>query len=232
MELRMLTTEAERRMFLERMTRARALANGGFSETPRSKVGEIHLQFASMLALFDDAGPDPEKMLAGCTMHSLATFPQSHPQPDFSYYAPEDVYEVGEMWSLTKHGGTLTLRGLIIMLGLLQAKCGLGYAIVKPWDLSIFYRELLPKGEAVEWPYARTLDGGKIHCRAMVSEGDHLRAFIERVWATGFETYDRHRRIRFPEYVGELPERLPGREELIVAPGLSNGEETNGAAHM
>jgi hypothetical protein len=224
-ELRLLTTDAERRIFIDRMTHARAVKNGGFRETERSCVGRIHMEFGRMYALFDDAGPHPDQMIAGFIMHDLASFAQSYPKPDFSCYSPQYVFEFGELWSLARGAGTILQRAGVLLLGLLQAQAVVGYAIVKPWDLTMFYRDLVPVGEPIEWPYARTLDGGKIYCRAMVSEGDHLRAWVNKVWATGFETHDNHRRLRFPDYIGEVPQS----EELIVAP--TRQEETNGAAH-
>ncbi len=225
MELRLLTMETERRVFTERMTQARAFRNGGFKETDRSCIGRIHIQFGRMYALFDDGGPHPDQMVAGFIMHDLGSFAQSYPKPDFSQYLPQYVFEIGEMWSLARGAGTLAQRGAVLLLGLLQAQAVVGYAIVKPWDLTMFYRDLVPVGEPIEWPYARTLEGGKIHCRAMVSEGEHLRQWINRMWATGFETHDNHRRVRFPDYIGELPET----EEVIVVP---RQEETNGTAHL
>jgi len=140
-------------------------------------------------------------------MHDLGSFAQSYPRPDFRHYAPERVYEIGEMWALAKGAGTRAQRGAVLLLGLLQAQAVVGYAIVKPWDLTVFYRELVPTGKPMEWPYARTLDGGKIFCRAMVSEGDHLQRWVEKMWETGFETRDGHRLVRFPSYIGESADR-------------------------
>lgn len=215
-------------MFAERMEQARITRNGGFRETPRSSVGRIHLQFGQMYGLFDDVGPHPDQMIAGFILHDLASFAQSYPRPDFSHYSPERVYEAGELWSLAKRAGTLLQRGGMILLGLLRAEAVVGYAIVKPWDLTAFYKDLVPTGDPIDWPYAKTLDGGSIFCQAMVSEGEHLRRFVDRVWATGFQTYDNHRRIRFPEYVGELPVR---ETEVVVASGPIK-EEANGVAHF
>ena len=204
MELRVITEGREREVFTNRMTQARAFRNGGFRETDKSCIGKIHVQFGKAYALFDDDSAQPDQMIAGFIMHDRASFALSHSKPDFSQYPPEAVFEIGEMWSLAKGAGMCAQRGAVLLLGLLQAQAVVGYAIVKPWDLMAFYRELVPVGEPIEWPYARTLEGGKIFCRAMVSEGEHLRRWISQMWSTGFETRDDHRVVRFPANIGEI----------------------------
>lgn len=224
MELRVITEGREREEFTNRMTQARAFRNGGFRETNRSCIGKIHLQFGKAYALFDDDSPEPNKMIAGFIMHDLASFALSYSKPDFSKYPPEAVYEIGEMWSLAKGAGMCAQLGAVLLLGLQQAQAVVGYAIVKPWDLTGFYRDLVPVGEPIEWPYARTLEGGKIYCRAMVSEGEHLRRWINRVWATGFETRDEHRIVRFPANIGEQP------SDTVSVDTHIHGESQNGTA--
>jgi hypothetical protein len=220
MELRLLTDGRDREAFVERMTQARATHNGGFRETADSCIAKIHMQFGRMYALYDDESAHPEQMAAGFIMHSLSSFAQSYPQPDFSRYTPDSVFEIGEMWSLARRGGNNAQRGAVILLGLLQAKAVVGYAIVKPWDLTMFYKDLVPTGDPIDWPYARTIEGGKIYCRAMVSEGDHLRNWVYRVWETGFETRDGHSRVRFP---AEIVERR--REQPAVVNGYAQESE-------
>ena len=224
MELRIITDGQEREMFANRMTQARAFRNGGFRETNRSCIGNIHLQFGKSYALFDEESSEPDKMLAGFIMHDQASFALSHSKPDFSHYPPESVYEIGEMWSLAKGAGMCAQYGAVLLLGLFQAQAVVGYAIVKPWDLTGFYRDLVPTGEPIEWPYARTLEGGKIYCQAMVSEGEHLRRWVNRVWSTGFETRDEHRSVRFPAHIGQVEDT----EIIRVEPVRMQHE--NGAA--
>jgi hypothetical protein len=223
MELRVITEGREREVFTTRMTQARAFRNGGFRETEKSCIGRIHLQFGKAYALFDDESPQPDQMVAGFVMHDMASFALSYSKPDFSKYPPEAVFEIGEMWSLAKGAGMCAQLGAVLLLGLLQAQAVVGYAIVKPWDLTAFYRDLIPVGEPIEWPYARTLDGGKIFCRAMVSEGEHLRQWITRVWSTGFETRDGHQIVRFPANIGETV------SEIVPTETHMKSESENGA---
>jgi hypothetical protein len=76
LQLRILVNQTERREFADRMVRARAGKGLGFSETPRSVLGEIHLSHGGVYALYDEEGPEPDEMLAGFVIHDLATFPQ------------------------------------------------------------------------------------------------------------------------------------------------------------
>ena len=224
MELRLVTERHEREMFANRMTQARTFRNGGFRETAKSCIGDIHLQFGRAYALFDDESDEPDKMIAGFIMHDQASFALSHAKPDFSQYPPESVYEIGEMWSLAKGAGMCAQLGAVALLGLFQANAVVGYAIVKPWDLTGFYRDLVPTGDPIEWPYARTLEGGKIFCQAMVSQGEHLRRWVERVWSTGFETRDSHRIVRFPANIGQVEADI-----VPIQPRISR-ESENGTA--
>src|SRR5579862_6905243 len=139
MLLRLVTEGREREIFATRMTQARAFRNGGFRETEKSCIGRIHLQFGKSYALFDDESDEPDRMIAGFIMHDQASFALSHAKPDFSHYRPESVFEIGEMWSLAKGAGLCAQYGCVILLGLMQAQAVVGYAIVKPWDLTHFY---------------------------------------------------------------------------------------------
>jgi hypothetical protein len=49
----------------------------------------------------------------------------------------------------------------------------------------------------VEWPYARTVDGGKISVQPMVLEGEALNRTIEEASSHGYSVLDGERGIRF-----------------------------------
>jgi len=57
----------------------------------------------------------------------------------------------------------------------------------------------------------------------MVSEGEHLHRWIQRMWATGFETRDNHRVVMFPASVGQEP------VESIPLATHSGADHENGA---
>jgi hypothetical protein len=52
-------------------------------------------------------------------------------------------------------------------------------------------------GEPVEWPYARTVDGGKISVQPMVLEGEALNRTIEEASSHGYSALDGERGIQF-----------------------------------
>jgi hypothetical protein len=64
-------------------------------------MGEVHVRFGRLYALFNEQGPAPEEMMAGFVAHDLATFSQSYPKPDLSHLPPERVLECGELWATT-----------------------------------------------------------------------------------------------------------------------------------
>src|ERR1700722_5975821 len=170
MELRLLQTEADRRTFAPRLTEIRIMRGAGFSETRRSLIGEVHLAFGNLYGLFDETASIPE-MIGGFAMHDLAMFSQSYPKPDLTHLPPEKVFECGELWASVAGAGRLLRHAGAIIADSLEAQAMLVYPIFKPWNLSGNYKNFVRASEPIEWPYARTLDGGKIYVQAMVSEG-------------------------------------------------------------
>jgi hypothetical protein len=199
MELRLLVSEEERRIFAQRMIEARARRGVGFCETKRSLLGRVHLAFAQLYGLFEHNGDPAERMISGFSQHDLASFPQTYPKPDLSHLPARSVIECGELWSFSKGAGLLARRGAAILAGLFQARAILVYPVVKPWDGTVSYAEtnFVKACEPVDWPYGQTLEGGKIWVQPMVLEGDNLQKLIHRVFEMGFETRERYTIVRF-----------------------------------
>lgn len=190
MQLRLLSRQPERREFAERLTRTRAAKGLGFSESALSAVGEIHLTFGQVCALFDPDGPDPDEMLGGFVMHNLATFGQSYPRPDLTYLPPQKVYECGELWALAPGAARLVRHAGFILAGLFDAHAVLVYPMYKPRDLSSVYRSFSRVGEPIVWPYLNTLEGGQVWVQAMVLEGLALEMTVQVATAVSFESFD------------------------------------------
>jgi len=210
MELRLLTTDAERRAFGRRLSEVRMMRGAGFSETQRSLIGEVHLAFGNLYGLYDDREPNSE-MIGGFAMHDLAMFSQSYAKPDLTHLPPESVFECGELWAVAAGAGRLLRNGGAIMAGLLKARALLVYPIFKPWNLSGAYKAFERAGDPIEWPYARTLDGGKIHVQAMVLEGEALAEAIRDAGQYGFEVLDDGKRLRFEMPFAISSKRIDGR---------------------
>ena len=197
MELRLLTTDAERSAFARNLTETRACKGAGFAETPRSLVGQVHLAFGELYALYDECASDPDTMLAGFAIHDLATFPQSHPKPDLTHLPPEAVYECGELWAKAAGGAQLARHAGFILASIRKAEALLVYPLFKPWNLSFVYKGFQRVGEPVQWPYIRTLSGEKMFVQPMVLEGEGLRKVAGAARACGYEMLEGESRIRF-----------------------------------
>lgn len=198
MELRLLSSPAERREFAHKLVETRISKGAGFSETRRSVVGEAHLAFGQLCALYDNNSAEPNKMIAGFVLHDLGTFPQSYPRPDLTGFPPEAVIECGEHWATAAGSARVVRQAAWILAGQLKSQAVLIYPIFKPWNLSRAYNDYFDRvGEPIEWPYARTLEGGKIYVQAMVSQGEKLACMIREAGQWGFEANDDRTRIVF-----------------------------------
>ena len=184
MELRLLTTESERKIFAARTEQIRAKNGGGFRERRRSRWAQIHLIYGNLYGLFENDGEPAERMIAGLAMHDLEMFPQTCPRPDLSHLPARSVLEVGDLWSRAVGAGALARAGAAILAGLLDAKAILAYLGVKPFDGTPFYRAagFVNAGEPVEYPYLETLKGERILAQPMILSGESL-AKLTRVFS-------------------------------------------------
>jgi hypothetical protein len=176
MELRLLTTENERRIFAARTEQIRAKNGVGFRERPRSSLAKIHLTFGNLYGLFENDCDPAERMIAGLAMHDLEMFPQTCPRPDLSHLPARSVLEVGDLWSRAVGAGALARAGAAILAGLLEAQAILAYLGLKPFDGTPFYRAagFVDAGEPVEYPYLETVKGEKILAQPMILAGESL----------------------------------------------------------
>jgi hypothetical protein len=198
MELRLLSSPEDRREFAHNLVETRLSKGAGFCETGRSLVGEVHLAFGQLYALFDETSPSPREMLSGFVLHDLACFPQSYPKPDLTHLPPESVLECGELWAKVAGSARMTRQAAWILAGELEAQAVLLYPIFSPWNLSgPYHHDFDRAGEPIEWPYIRSTEGGKIFVQAMVSQGQKLARLVGLAGQDGFSASADHSRIRF-----------------------------------
>jgi hypothetical protein len=203
MEMRLLSSVDERREFAHNLVATRISKGAGFSETRRSLIGEAHLAFGRLYALYDDKGTEPNQMIAGFVLHDLGTFPQSYPRPDLTDFPPEAVIECGELWAQAAGSAQIVRQAAWILAGQLKSKAVLIYPIFKPWNLARAYNHDFDRaGEPIEWPYAQTLEGGRIHVQAMVSAGEKLANMIAEANRPGFVANEDLSRITFNTVFG------------------------------
>src|SRR5260370_1893932 len=199
MELRQLTTEYEREAFSRCVEEARATRGLRFRETQRSRLGRAHLACGSLYALFENQGESDEKMIAGFRLHDLATLPQSFPKPDLSHSPARFVLEGGELWSLSRGAGRVARVAAGAIVGIRQARAMVIYAIGKPLDITQSYADLgfVRVGKLIEWPFAETVEKGKIWVQGMVIEGENLENWVRSGYEAVFQTSENCRAVRF-----------------------------------
>jgi hypothetical protein len=151
-------------------------------------------------------------------MHDLAMFSQSYTKPDLTHLPPEKVFECGELWAVAAGAGRLLRHAGAIVAGMLEACAILVYPIFKPWNLSGSYKNFVRAGEPIEWPYARTLDGGKIYVQAMVSEGEALAAGIAETERYGYELLEGEMGLRFDAPFAISSKRVAARGRTGIIP--------------
>lgn len=228
MELRLLSTEKDRKIFADRVQQVRARHRGGFKERPRSRLAEIHLSFGNLYALFENDGDPAERMVAGLMMHDLEMFPQTCPRPDLSHLPPRSVLEISELWSRAVGAGTLARAGAAILAGLLGARAILAYLGVKPFDGTAFYRGVgfANIGEPIEYPYLETLSGQPILAQPMIMEGEALTKLTRVFSRLITETRDDNRILRFSNFLRKRTEsglRVPASGGIFIpTPGAAS----------
>ena len=80
MQIKRILSLDEKIIFKENMDLSRAQRKGGgFHETEKSRLGDMHLKYGELWALYDDEN----KMISGAVLHDLATLPPSFFKPDF-----------------------------------------------------------------------------------------------------------------------------------------------------
>ena len=220
MQLRILTTHAERREFADRMVRARAGKGLGFVETPQSVLGEIHLNYGEVCALYNEEGPEPDEMLAGFVIHNLGMFPQSYPRPDLTHLPPAHVYECGELWALAPGAARLARHAGYILAGIRKAQAILVYVALKPRDTTSLYKTFSRAGNPIPWHYITSLDGTPHWAQPMVLEGVALEMTVNVATAVSFESFD-EQTLQFrnpfpivPMINRRIPLRVPATQEI------------------
>jgi hypothetical protein len=203
MEMRLLSTETERRIFAARTEQIRARHGVGFKERTRSRLATIHLAYGNLYALFEHDGDPAECMIAGLAMHDLEMFPQTCARPDLSHLPPRSVIEISELWSRAVGAGALARAGAAILAGLLDARAILAYLGVRPFDGTPFYRGVgfVEAGEPLKYPYLETLTGEPIWAQPMILTGEPLEKLTRVFSQLIVETDDEHRVLRFRNFL-------------------------------
>jgi hypothetical protein len=180
MELRALDTPEQRRIFGDRLARARASVGMRFKEKSRSQLARIQLMFGDLYALYEGHNETDEAMIAGLAMHDLEMFPQTCPRPDLSHLPPRSVLEISDFWSLSQGAGSLVWCGAAVAVSRRQPRAVLVYLVVGAIDRTQSYRSagFVEAGEPFPYPYLETVDGGEVRVQALLLDGEALQRLI------------------------------------------------------
>jgi len=200
MEMRLLTTDLERRIFVERLANARDQKLTHFSDV---RCGEIdnsaRLAASNLYGLFGHEADSAEEMIAGMAIHNLEMFPRTCPGPDLSHLADKSVFECSDHWSLSRGAGMHAWRGISVQVVRRNPRAVLIYLAAGRSDHSGFYTAMgfANAGTPVEYPYLEGPDRGRLWVQPMILEGDALARLTLNVHRLKIETADNYRIIRF-----------------------------------
>jgi hypothetical protein len=177
MELRLLTTESERTIFLSRLNKARAEHGSSFRENSQfQSTNRQRLDCSRLYALFQNEAAPAKGMIAGIAMHDLRSFPQSCAEPDLSHLAPDRVAECSDHWSLSNGAGMLAWAGLAVPMRLLGIQAILAYlaAGVGACAHAGFYELMgfVPAGPVVPHPFVEDARGQKLPVQPLMLQGE------------------------------------------------------------
>lgn len=211
MELRLLVTERERKIFADRLAEARGKLGLRFREKSRSQLAKIQLAFGNLYGLFEKETDPCEKMIAGLSTHDLEMFPQTCPRPDLSHLEPQSVVECSDLWSLRKGAGLMVWCGVVVPLLARRTRAVLVYLSAGPEGNEDFYlgTGFTKVGEPTLYPYLETLDSEPIVAQPFVLQGealDRLAKALSRLSAGATPDYTR---VKLKNFIGMCPSPDP-----------------------
>ena len=224
MEMRLLTTEGERRIFAQRLADARARHGATFRDVGRTcAANAVRLRAADIYALFETPDDRAESMTAGVVLHDCETFPQSCQQPDLSRYASRSVLECSDHWSLSRGAGIYAWRGIAVQVVRRNPRAVLVYLAVGRSDHGGYYSAMgfVNAGMPVEYPYLEGPDQGRLWVQPMILEGEALAKLTANVRRLKMDTPDDYLTVRFDgcDRLRPVANRYPlGSDEMTAAP--------------
>jgi len=219
MELRLLTSEIERDVFLTRLDQARASQGNSFRANSKSKsINQQRLDCSRLYGLFqNDAAPAAE-MIAGIAMHDLLSFPKSCAEPDLSHLPPETVMECSDHWSLSNGAGMLVWAGLAVPMRLLGVQAVVAYlAVGEDACAHAGFYELMGfvhTGPAVPHPFVENAHGEPLLVQPVIVQGETLSAGMSTFSQACIEYSDDARVFHLKNFIRPLVRRASARAIL------------------
>jgi len=211
MELRLLETDYERRIFAERLAEARGKLGVRFREKPRSQLAKIQLAFGELYGLFERDSDPADRMLAGLSMHDLEMFPQTCSKPDLSHLPPASVVECSDLWSLKKGAGLMVWCGVVVPLAARHTQAVLVYLSAGPEGNWEFYTGtgFTKVGDPTPYPYLETLEGKPIVAQPLVLVGEAYNKLSRALSRLSAGATSDFKRIRLKNFIGMPPTDEP-----------------------
>lgn len=119
------------------------------------------------------------KLVAGISLHDLATWEQSATYPDLSQFEPTKVVEISDLWSLKPGAGPLAWLALSLPLRLLGIRALVAY--LSPSTSTSLYRNFgfQPAPRLVQHKFLETPQGNKGQAQPVTLQGAELDVRLE-----------------------------------------------------
>ena len=213
MEIRLLRTESEREIFVERLGQARDGQLTHFDEVDRGAISNrARLAACSLYGLFHSQSDSAQKMIAGIAIHDLEAFPRTCSGPDLSHLPSRSVFECSDHWSLESGAGMRMWCGAAIQIARLEPRAVLAYLAVGNSDHIGFYSAMgfVPLGEPSQFLYLQTSEGFP-WVQPVILHGEALRRLIQSANRLPIETDDDFATVRFGSSLRLRPLGGPAR---------------------
>jgi hypothetical protein len=222
MELRLLTSEIERDVFLTRLDQARTQQSNSFRANSQFRsINQQRLDCSRLYGLFqNDAAPAVE-MIAGIAMHNLRSFPQSCAEPDLSHLAPETVVECSDHWSLSRGAGMLVWAGLAVPMRLLGIQAALAYLAAGEGACAHagFYELMgfVHAGPVVPHPFVENARGEQLLVQPVIVQGETFTTGMNTFSQACVEYSDDARVFHLKNFIRPLVRRASARTALSAS---------------
>lgn len=222
MELRLLTTDTEREVFLTRLYKARAQHGGSFRENNQfQSINRRRLDCSRLYGLFQNESAPADAMVAGVATHDLRSFPQSCDQPDLSHLAPETVAECSDHWSLSNGAGMVAWAGLAVPMRLLGIQAILAYLAAGETACAHagFYQLMgfVAAGPLVAHRFVEDLRGEQLLVQPVILQGEAFKNAMKALAQACIEYSDDARIFHLKNFIRPLVRRASVRTALSGA---------------
>lgn len=229
MEMRLLSTKAEQRIFVRRLQQARDQQLTHFEDVCDGRADNAaRLAASELYGLFQNPGDGPEAMVAGMAIHDLEMFPRTCPGPDLSHWPKKAVFECSDHWSISRGAGMLMWHGAAIQIARRDPRAVLAYLAVGMSDHKGFYKAMgfVPFGWPAQFVYLRT-EAGFPWVQPVILQGGALRRLIVGTSQLPFETEDDFITVQIGTSRSLRPAALPA-----TTPAPQVFRHPHGAAHL